>query len=151
MTAAFAVSVVQVVLEGAGVRVPAWAIYVFAAFTAVRLFMAIWNFVKSSSYKDLTTRSTQYINMTTALVSLLPLQTALLSLIKTNLVPALINAFTGGFVCLIELAIGVYMIVHSGVKYTKIRRKERLLKMQAQADSGYNRDGYADEYRGEQA
>jgi hypothetical protein len=149
LTAAFAVSVVQVVMEGAGVRVPAWAIYAFAAFTVVRLFMAIWNFVKSSSYKDLTTRSARYINMTTALVSLLSLQTALLSLIKTNLVPAVINAATGGLVCLAELALGVYMIVHSGVKYRKLKRKERLLKMQAQADSGYNRDGYADEYQGE--
>ncbi|MBQ8429833.1 MAG: hypothetical protein IJX30_07050 [Clostridia bacterium] len=146
LTAAFAVSVVQVVMEGAGVRVPAWAIYSFAAFTGVRLFMAIWNFVKSSSYKDLTTRSAQYINMTTALVSLLSLQTALLSLIRTDLVPALINAITGGLVCVAELAIGVYMIVHSGVKYKKIKRKERLLKMQEQAESGYNRDGYADEY-----
>ena len=149
LTAAFAVSVVQVVLEGAGVRVPAWAIYAFVAFTGVRLFMAIWNFVKSSKYKDLTTRSARYINMTTALVSLLSLQTALLSLIKTNLVPTLMNAITGGLVCLAELSLGVYMIVHSGVKYRKMRKKERLLKMQAQADSGYNRDGYADEYRGE--
>ena len=148
LTAAFAVSVVEVTLEGAGVRVPAWAIYSFAAFTAVRLFMGVWNFIKSSNYKDLTTRSAQYINMTTALVSLLPLQTALLSLIKTDLVPAMINATTGGLVCLVELALGVYMIVHSGVKYRKIKRKEKLLRMQAQADSGYNRDGYADEYKG---
>ena len=146
LTAAFAVSVVQVVMEGAGVRVPAQAIYAFAAFTGVRLFMAIWNFVKSSTYKDLTTRSAQYINMTTALVSLLSLQTALLSLISTDLVPAVINAITGSLVCLGELAIGVYMIVHSGVKYKKIKRKERLLRMQAQGDNGYNRDGYVDEY-----
>ena len=146
LTAAFAVSVVQVVMEGAGVRVPAQAIYAFAAFTGVRLFMAIWNFVKSSKYKDLTTRSAQYINTTTALVSLLSLQTALLSLIRTDLVPAVINAITGGLVCLVELAIGVYMIVHSGVKYKKIKRKEKLLRMQAQGDNGYNRDGYVDEY-----
>ena len=151
LTAAFAVSVVEVTLEGSGVRVPAWAIYAFAAFTAARLFMGVWHFVKSSNFKDLTTRSAQYINMTTALVSLLPLQTALLSLIKTDLVPAMINGATGGLVCLAELSLGIYMIVHSGVKYKRIKRKEKLLQMQAQADSGYNRADYADEYQGEQA
>ncbi len=147
LTAAFAVSVVQVVVDGAGARVPPWAIYAFAAFTLCRLVMAIWNFVKSSKYKDLATRSARYINMTTALVSLLSLQTALLSLINTRLVPAIINATTGGLVCLAELAIGIYIIVYAGVKNGKLKKKIKRMELEEKNTSyGYNRDGYSDEY-----
>ncbi len=148
LTAAFAVSVVQVVVDGAGMQVPPWAIYAFVAFTVCRLFMAVWNFVKSSKYKDLATRSARYINMTTALVSLLSLQTALLSLLETDVLSSVLNAVTGSLVCLGELAIGVYIIVYSGVKNRKLKKKALLLKMERESADGYNRADYLEEYNG---
>lgn len=145
LSLAFSVSVVQVVVGGAGFRAPVWSIYVFAAFAVCRLFVAIVNFIKSSRHDDLAARSAKYINLTTALVSLLSLQTAVLTLFPSVLKQALINGITGGLVFLLELLLGIYMVVFAIIKHKRMKKREVLMAEQEEL-RGYNRDGYQDEY-----
>ncbi len=145
LSMAFFVSVVQVVVSGAGVRAPVWSIYVFATFALCRLVVAIFNFIKSSRADDLAARSAKYINLTTTLVSLLSLQTAVLTLIPSVMDQALVNAVTGGIVFLLEVSLGVYMIVFAAIKNRKMKRRERVVQFEINM-AGYNRDGYVDEY-----
>lgn len=145
LAAAFSVSVVQVVAVGAGYRVPIWGIWTFAGFAICRLGVAIFNFVKASKYDDLAARSAKYINLTTALVSLLSLQTAFMTVFSSSLNQSIVNGLMGAVVFFVILTLGIYMVAHAGKKYKKL--KEWRKKTSENADwSGYNRDGYREEY-----
>lgn len=145
LATAFSVSVVQVVAVGAGYRVPIWGIWTFAGFAICRLAVSIVNFVKASKYDDLAARSAKYINLTTALVSLLSLQTAFMTVFSSSLNQSIVNGLMGAVVFVVILALGIYMVAHAGKKYKKL--KEWREKASGDVDwSGYNRDGYKEEY-----
>ena len=146
LAAAFSVSVVQVVVVGAGYRVPVWGIWTFAAFAICRLGLSIFNFVKASKYDDLAARSAKYIDSTTALVSLLSLQTAFLTVFSSSLNQRILNACMGAFVFFAVLALGIYMVAHAGRKYKKLKALKENGALESMDWSGYNRDGYKDEY-----
>lgn len=128
LVVALSVSVVEMVAEGAAFHVPRWAIYVFAVFALYRIVMAIWQAVKASKHDDLVVRAVRYISVSTALVTMLSLQTALCVVFPpTRISTTLLNLATGFFVCLIIMAIGIYMLSFS-VAYR--RRLKELAKEQ---------------------
>lgn len=128
---ALSVSVVEMVAEGAAFHVPRWAIYVFAAFALYRIIMGVWQAIKATKYDDLVVRAVRYISVSTALVTLLSLQTALCVVFPpTRISTTLLNLGTGFFVCLIIMAIGIYMLSYS-VTYRK--RLKELAKEQGES------------------
>lgn len=146
LAAAFSVSVVQVLVVGAGYRVPVWGIWTIAAFAIYRLGVSVFNFVQASRYDDLAARSANYINLTTALVSLLSFQTAFYTVFPSSLNQRIFLGITGTFVFLVVLGLGIYMIVHAAKKYKKIKKLKAAGALESMDWRGYNRDGYKEEY-----
>lgn len=146
LTVALTASVVQMVVDGAGFRLPHWAIYPFAAFALYRVAKAAYNVVKSTKYDDLVVRAARNIGLATALVSVLTLQTAIFAAFPPSFDPSWLNAVAGIVVCCALIALGTFMIVFSG-KVKKRLTVWETEKMQAdEAAKGYNRDGYGEEY-----
>lgn len=145
---ALAVSVVQIVRDGAGLHLPTWALYPTVLFTIYRSVMAAINVARSSRFDDMVVRAAKNVNMAAAVVSILTLQTAILAVVQPNFNPRVLNALTGVIVCVGLIALGVLMIVYSH------RAKRRLSGAQRRSNnrrkehgSGYNRDGYREEFR----
>lgn len=147
LTVALGISVVELLINGAGPRTAGGFIFIFAAVALYKVVNAIIQFVRSTKSDDLVVRSVWYINLAVTLVSVLTLQTVILSAYPKITNAAVFNGITGFFVCLVTLALGAFMIVHS------VRVKKRLLAREIYAaeaiaieeDDGYNRDGYQEE------
>ena len=120
-----------------------FTIYAFVAFTAYRMVMAAYHFLKSKRYQDLAVRAVRNINLATALVTLFSLQTALLDAFSTPERARIWNAVTGALVCALVVAIGVYMLISASQKKKKVMEKIALLARQS---AGYNREDYSVEY-----
>lgn len=145
LTLALAVSVVEMVVKGEGFRVPKFAIVLFALFAVYRIAMAAYNIVKAKKYDDFAVRASRNINMTSALVSALTLLTAVFAVYPPSFNPSVINAVAGILVCGYIVGLGIYMIINS------VRFEKRLLEKENTQEipldtSGYNRDGYNEEY-----
>ncbi len=148
LSLALTLAVVELVMDGSGFRMRGWLIYVFAIVAAYKVVHACIHFIHSTKRDDLAVRSVRYINLTVTLISVLCLQTSILaaSPLQGGAVAA-INTVTGSLVCIITLALGVYMVSFS------VQEKQRLLAQEftfARAAEhidpvGYNRDGYVDE------
>ncbi len=142
------VSVVELVVDNSGFRLASWWIYVFAIVAAYKIFSALRHFIHATKRDDLVVRSVRYINLSVTLMSVLCLQTSIVAAFPPkNTTAAVINGVTGALVCLITLALGLYMVVFS------VKEKRRLLAQEALyvetasgLEVGYNRDGYYDEY-----
>lgn len=131
LVVALSVSVVEMVAEGAAFHVPRWAIYVFMAFALYRIIMGVWQAVKATKRDDLVVRAVRYISVSTALVTLLSLQTALCVVFPPNRVSVtLLNLATGFLVCMIIMAIGIYMFLFS---IAERRRLKELAKAQGES------------------
>ena len=147
LTIALGVSVVELLINGAGPRTAGGFIFVFAAVAVYKVVNAVIHFIRSSRRTDLVVRSVWYINLAVTLVSILTLQTVILSAYPIGIEATILNGVTGFTVCLITLALGLVMIIHA------IRVKKRLLAREIYAaeaiaienDDGYNRDGYNEE------
>lgn len=146
LAVAFLVSVVQVVVVGAGSRAPLWYFFASGAFAVCRLVMGLINFIRSSRHKDLAARSARYINLTTVFVSLLPLLSGFLTLFPVSLYPNIIYMAIGAVVFCLEFFLGIFMIIHSVAMYKKFKRKVEQEEREKNNQEGYNRDGYYDEY-----
>lgn len=148
LTAALSVSVVELVIGGAGPKMAVGYIMLFAAVAVYKVVNAIIHFVRSSKRVDLVVRAVQYINLAVTLVSVLTLQTVVLSIYPTEILPAVLNGITGASVCVITFALGLYMILYS------FRAKRRVFVPTTDIEDavlleedGYNRDGYKEEYK----
>ena len=146
LTLAFAISVVEMVLHGGGFYVPVGTIYAFAAFTAYRVALAVYNFIKSKRYDNRVVRAVRYINFSTALVSILSLQTALFDAFPPDVDPTKFNAITGGLVCLVIVIFGVRMLVYSYLAKKRMISEEADFAEESQRIAGYNREDYGNEY-----
>ena len=99
-------------------------IYAYAVYAFYKISMAIYNFVKTRKTNEMTVRASKNINLADAFVSILALQTAMFhefgeGMGKFNI--ATMNAATGGVVCALTAAIGIFMIVNT----TLIIRKHK--------------------------
>lgn len=123
---ALAVSVVQMVAEGAAFHVPRWAIYIFAVFALYRIVTAAYQAAKATKGDNLVVRAVRYISVSTALVTLLSLQTALCVVFPpTRISVTLLNLATGFIVCMIIMAIGIYMLSFSAAEHRRLKEQAK--------------------------
>lgn len=146
LTVALAVSVVQMAVDGAGLHIPTWAVYPFAAFALWRVVMAVIHFVKATKRDDLVVRAVRYINVVAALFSVLTLQTAVMAVLPLSFDPKVINTVTGVIVCVVSVALGAYMIAFASYIRERLSEQEHRAANECDRMGGYNRDGYAEEY-----
>ncbi len=141
-------SIVELVIHSSGFRHAVWLIYVFAAVAVYKVIMAIINFVHSTRRDDLVIRSVRYINLAVTLMSVLCLQTAIVAAYPLDGVRgAIINGVTGGLVCLLTLALGVYMLIFSfAAKKRALAQEIQLASAKEELESvGYHRADYEKE------
>lgn len=145
LTLALSVSIVQMVAEDTWLKVPPELFFGFTAFAVFRIAMAVYNFIKATKYDDLIVRAARSINLTTALVSVLTFQTAFFAAYPPNFNPTYLNALTGTVICLAVVALGIYMILFSA-RAKKLISKNSTQNHLPDYETGYNRDGYREEY-----
>ena len=84
----------------------------FAAYAFYKIIMAILGAISAQKQPDVTVRAVRNVSLADAMVSIFSLQTALLyAFSEGNYTVA--NALTGSAVCLLTMALGVWMIVRS--------------------------------------
>ncbi len=98
---------------------------VFAAYSVYKISFAIWNIFKARKTRDLQVQAFRNIGLADAAISLLSLQTTLISTFSTEGESMLLlNAFTGAFVCLFTIGLGILMILQAN-KISKEEKNER--------------------------
>lgn len=129
MTFALFIAVLQMVLIHRSFEHTGLMIYVSATYTFYKVTMSIVNMVKAKRQTDITVQAIRNINLADAMVSILALQTSMINSFGANdglkFADAL-NGVTGGIVCLMVFAMGIFMIVKS----------HRQLKAEAAAEDG---------------
>lgn len=115
--------VIQMIWHGRGSHYPELVVYAVAAYTFYRLTTAIIRVVKSKGSHDPVDGAARNISLTAAMMSLYSLQTALLSAFGDD--PSfqlLMNALSGGGVCLLVVLGALGMAVHGGKKKKEVLR-----------------------------
>ena len=145
--AALSISVLEMVVGGTGFQIPKWPLILFGGFACWRIITAIVNFVRSTTYDDLAVRAMRYLSLVTAFVSALTFVTAFFAAfpLKREVDVAVIDAFAGGIVCVIIIALGGFMILFSDRARRRMQASEEKNKG-IFGGRGYNRDGYREEY-----
>lgn len=98
-------------------------IYTAAAYTFVKISLSVRNAFKAKRSDDMTVRAVRGIGLADAMVSVFSLQTALIVAFSDGAMLKIFTALTGGAVCALTLALGVYMLV-VGSKQLKIAKEE---------------------------
>lgn len=103
-----------------------WTVIAFAAYAFYKIIMAIYNAVKAQKQSDLTVEAVRNVGLADALVSIFALQTSLLFAFSEGSNYAWANVATGSAVCVLTVAIGVFMLVKARKKRkeTEDGRKE---------------------------
>ena len=114
LTLALSAAVVQMVLYDKAFTYAGTMIYAAAAYAFLKLSLAIRNLVRAKRYDDAVVQSLRNINFAAALVSLLGLQTALISAFSDGGM-FIMNAVSGGAVCLLIIGTGIFMIARASV------------------------------------
>lgn len=115
-------AILDAVLSHSTFSHPGLMIYVAATYTAYKVTMAIYNSVKTRKVDDMTIKAVRDINLSDALVSILALQMAMLREFSPDLNVDFVNCLTGGAVCALTIALGIYMVAYGNHKYNKVSR-----------------------------
>ena len=96
-----------------------------AAYTFVKVIMAIINAVRAKRYKDPVVETLRYINLTDALVSLVTLETTMVALFgnASDMIP--ISASLGFIVCAVTIFIAIYLIISSWRKLILLKKQQK--------------------------
>ena len=86
-----------------------WTIYAYAAYAFSKIVIAIYNLFKAKK-ENYTIKAIKRISLADALVSILTLQTSLLYTFSAGDNGA-VNALTGAVVCILTVAIGIFMLI----------------------------------------
>lgn len=117
-------AILEMVQSGSAFVRVGWTVYAVAAYTFYKITMAIINVVKAMKGDDFTIRALRSISLADAMVSILALQTTLLYTFSDGSGSAWANALTGGAVCALTVALGVYMLVYSRKKMKRINQQK---------------------------
>ncbi len=117
-------AIVQMVQADAAFDKPGLMIYVAAAYTFVKVTMAIVNFFKAKKQDDVTVEALRCVSAADAAVSILALQTAMFHSFATGADVGLFNAMTGAAVCAVVLTLGIFMIVKGNKRLKQIKEEE---------------------------
>ncbi|MDE5553371.1 MAG: hypothetical protein K2I67_02380, partial [Malacoplasma sp.] len=88
---------------------------------------AIYSFIKERRNNSMTVMAIKNVKLADAFVSILALQTAMFREfggLTGDLSTVMMNAITGLIVCVLTVAIGVYMIVTATLRIKKIQNSE---------------------------
>lgn len=117
--------VVLVILDNEGFHYAGYLIYVVAMYAFYNVITAVRDIVRYRRYQSPVLSAAKAIKLAAALVSMLSLETAMLAQFDTGerspLFKKVMNATTGGGVCLFVLAMAVFMIVKSTKQLKKLR------------------------------
>lgn len=125
MSVALGGAVILLVTGEGGKSYPGLMIYTVATYTFYKMVMAVRNRIKAGKEKSTLLVTLRNISYADALVSMLSLQTALFAAFgqdSGDLVPTM-NALTGAGVCLMILAMGLYMIHKSRSRIICMKRR----------------------------
>ena len=138
-TAALSISVLEMVVGGTGFQIPKWPLILFGGFACWRIVTAIVNFVRSTIYDDLAVRAMRYLSLVTAFVSALTFVTAFFAAfpLKRDVDVAVIDAVAGGIVCLIIIALGLFMIMFADRARKRMQDSEEKAKGLFRGARGY--------------
>ena len=135
--AAIALAVAEMIAEDKTFEHAGLLIYASATYTFYKITVAIVNIVKAKKQTDMTVQAIRNINMADALVSMLALQTSLLHAFSDENGKGVgfdktLNGVTGLVVCVLVVALGIYMIINA----------QRKLKIEILSnDSAINHEG----------
>lgn len=96
-----------------------------AAYTFYKFTLAIINLIKSRRFRDEALHCIRNINLVDALVSMLSLEMTLIAAAEGGGEMTLLNAVTGGAVCLTSAVLGILMIAKGAKKLKKLNNGER--------------------------
>lgn len=99
-----------------------FTIYVAAMYSFYKIIMSIINFVKARKNNDMTVQAVRNINLADAMVSILALQTAMFREFSQGINSGAANALTGAAVCVLTMALGIFMLINASLKLGKINR-----------------------------
>ena len=121
--------VVQMIWQNKGYSYPGFVIYASAAYTFYRMTMAIIKIIKTRKATNPVFSAAKAIDLSVALMAIFALQTAMFASFGAEMSAdssRLMNAVTGGTVCLGVVCIAVIMIIRSSrsIKDIKINKTE---------------------------
>lgn len=98
-------------------------IYVSATYTFYKIMMSVVNVFKARKEDDITVRAVRSVNLADAMVSILALQTAMFKEFASDQSVGIVNAVTGGVVCALTFALGVFVIVNANLKLKNLQKE----------------------------
>ena len=102
-------------------------IYVTAVYTAIKLTLGIVSSLRARFHGDFYAKAVKNINLASAFVSIYSLQVLLLATFASNTFnQTLWNVVTGVVMVILVAALGIYMIINSGVAKFVIKKKRAL-------------------------
>lgn len=119
-----AVPILQIIFLGKAFIHEGWSVLAFAAYAFYKIIMAIINVVKSQKATDYTVRAVRCVGLADAMMSVFSLQTALLFAFADGNY-SLFNAVVGVIVCVLTVALGVFMIKSGNKKMKELREENR--------------------------
>ncbi|MGN0771654.1 MAG: hypothetical protein ACI4MI_03610 [Christensenellales bacterium] len=99
-------------------------IYMSAGYTFFRIAISLTNLIKSRKQCDYYVKALRRINMAAALVSVLSLQSAALTAFSKNVNQVLLNALTGGIVCILIICMGGVMIFEAALSLNRPKEQK---------------------------
>lgn len=116
ITIALGGAVILLVNREGGKSYPGYMIFVVAMYTFYKVIISVVNIIRVRKMRSLLLVTIRNIGYADALVSVLSLQTAMFGAFgkDSDIDPALMNGITGICVCVMILAIGIYMIRSAG-------------------------------------
>ena len=128
LPACMSFAIMQMVREGDSFEHKGITIYVYAIYAFYKITVAIYNFIKERKNNSMTIMSIKCVALADAMVSILALQTAMFREFggpSDDLSAVTMNAVTGLVVCVLTVAIGVYMIVTASLRIKKLKRESK--------------------------
>lgn len=125
ITIALAGAVILLVNQEGGKSYQGYMIFVVAMYTFYKAIISIINIVRARKMQSPLLVAIRDIGYADALVSVLSLQTAMFSSFgeESDIDPTLMNGITGACVCIMTLAIGIYMICSAGRQRKRIQEE----------------------------
>lgn len=122
LTLALAAMAVQMVVAGKGYRYPGSLIFAVALYAFYSVTIAIINLVRFRRLNSPVLSASKLLGLATALVSMLSLQTAMFASFGGEFrFQTLMNALTGGGVCLFILLLAIGMVAHANREISQRR------------------------------
>lgn len=122
ITIALGGAVILLINREGGKSYYGYMIFVVAMYTFYKAIISIVNMIRARKMKSTLLVTIRNIGYADALVSVLSLQTAMFGAFgeDSNVDPTLMNGITGACVCMMILAIGIYMILSAGKQRKRI-------------------------------